>query len=270
MQVSPERTVVVITGSTRGLGFCMAREFLARGCAVVISGRTNESVKSAVALAEKGSPGVPVLGFACDVREPSQVQALWEAAEKQFTKVDHWINNAGIGQPMQPIWSLTPEMVEDVFRTNVLGTLFGARAAMQGMTPHGSGAIWVMEGHGSDGRVRSGLSVYGASKRALRYVASALAKEAKGTGILIGVLSPGLMITDFTMKQLDKENRAEWERTKKVFNIIADKPETVAAFLAPRILAARGRSIRISWLKDWKVFWRFATAGLAKRKVIED
>jgi NAD(P)-dependent dehydrogenase (short-subunit alcohol dehydrogenase family) len=248
----------------------MAREFLLRRCAVVISGRTNESVRGAVTLVEQDFPGVPVLGFACDVREVSQMQALWDKAEKQFGKVDHWINNAGIGQPMQPIWSLSPEMIEDVFRTNVLGTLFGSKVAMQGMKPHGSGAIWIMEGHGSDGRVRSGLSVYGASKRALRYVAKALAEEAKGTGILIGALSPGLMITDFTMKQLNKENQAQWERTKRVFNIIADKPETVASFLAPRILAARGRSIRISWLKGRKIFWRFATAGLTKRKVIEE
>ena len=114
----------------------------------MISGRTNESVRGAVTIIEKDFTGVPVLGFACDVREASQVQALWNQAEKQFGKVDHWINNAGIGQPMQRIWSLSPEMMEDVFRTSVLGTLFGAKVAMQGMTPRGSGAIWIMEGHG--------------------------------------------------------------------------------------------------------------------------
>ncbi len=270
MEVAQESTVVVITGSTRGLGFCMAREFLARNCAVVVSGRSGEGVRRAVSLIEKDFPGAAVLGFACDVRDSSQVQALWDEAEKRFGKVDHWINNAGIGQPMQTIWSLSSEIMEDVFRTNVLGTLFGSRVAMGGMRPRGRGAIWIMEGHGSDGRIRGGLSVYGASKRALRYVARALSQEAKGTGVLVGALSPGLMITDFTMKQLNRENSEEWRRTKRVFNIIGDRPETVAAFLVPRILAARKNGTHIAWLSDAKVMMRFMTAGFTKRKVIDE
>jgi NAD(P)-dependent dehydrogenase (short-subunit alcohol dehydrogenase family) len=270
MKVAAARTAIVITGSTRGLGFCMAREFLTRGCAVVISGRSGNGVKSAVSIVEKDSPDASVLGFPCDVREASQVQALWDEAEKRFGRVDHWINNAGIGQPMQPIWSLPAEVMEDVFRTNVMGTLFGSQVAMRGMKARGKAAIWLMEGHGSDGRMRGGLSVYGASKRALRYIARTLAEEAKGTGILIGALSPGLMITDFTMKQLNREDREKWERTKRIFNIIADNPETVAAFLVPRILAARRNGMRIAWLTNAKIVWRFAGAGISRRKVIQD
>ena len=115
------------------------------------------------------------------------------------------------------------------------------------MAAQGSGAIWFMEGHGSDGRIIGGLSVYGAAKRALRYVTAALAVEAKATGVAVRTLSPGIMISDFTMKEMDRSDRAAWERTKKVFNILADKPETVAAFLAPRILGARGSGAHIAW-----------------------
>ncbi len=184
--------------------------------------------------------------------------------------VDHWINNAGIGQATLPIWELPPADMEAIMRTDLLGVLHGARAAMRGMMAQGSGAVWFMEGHGSDGRIMKGLSVYGAAKRALRYVAHALAREASDTPVLIGTLSPGIMITDFTMKQIDRSDRDAWERTRKVFNILADTPETVAAFLAPRILSAKKSGMHIAWLTGSKIMFRFMTAGIARRRVMPE
>ena len=261
---------VVITGSTRGLGFCMAREFLSRGCAVMVSGRTSGSVDAAVSLLRRELPEADLHGFPCDTGEPAQVQALWDAAEKALGRVDHWINNAGIAQPQLPIWEVAPDVMEQVVRTDLLGVLYGARVAMRGMMRQKSGSIWFMEGHGSDDRIMKGLSVYGASKRALRYVARALAVEANGTGVRAGALSPGIMITDFTMNQIDRADTAAWERTKKIFNILGDKPETVASFLVPRILAERKNGALIAWLTTGKILWRFATAGIARRKVIDE
>jgi NAD(P)-dependent dehydrogenase (short-subunit alcohol dehydrogenase family) len=264
------KTRIVITGSTRGLGLRLAREFLSRGCAVVVSGRTSEGVAASLGSLRREFPGAEAHGFPCDTGIYGQVEALWDAAVTRLGGVDHWINNAGIGQPTVPIWDLEPALMESIVRTDLLGVLHGARVAMRGMAAQGRGAIWFMEGHGSNGRIMKGLSVYGASKRALRYVARALALEARGTGVLVGALSPGIMITDFTMKQLDRSDRESWERTKKVFNILADRPETVASFLAPRILAAKKSGTLIAWLTGRKILFRFMTAGLVKRKVMED
>lgn len=261
---------IVITGSTRGLGLRLAREFLARGCAVMVSGRTRVAVDSAVARLKEEHREADVHGFPCDTGSSSQVEALWAEAVRSLGGVDHWINNAGIGQPVLPIWDLPPEQMEAIVRTDLLGVLYGARTAMRGMAAQGSGAIWFMEGHGSDGRIMKGLSVYGAAKRALRYVARALAVEARGTGVLVGALSPGLMVTDFTMRQLDRSDRVSWERAKKAFNILADTPDTVAAFLAPRMLAARKNGTLIAWLTTGKILLRFMTAGFVKRRLIED
>jgi NAD(P)-dependent dehydrogenase (short-subunit alcohol dehydrogenase family) len=166
--------------------------------------------------------------------------------------------------------------MEDVVRTDLLGVLYGARVAMRGMAAQprvagrGRGAIWFMEGHGSDGRIMRGLSVYGAAKHAVRYVARALAVEARGTGVLVGALSPGLMVTDFTLKQLDRRDPVAGERAKRVFNIIADRPETVARFLVPRMLAARRTGTFIAWLTGPKIMFRFLFAGLLKRRVMPD
>ena len=267
---------IAITGSTRGLGFQLAREFLVRGCAVIISGRTAAAVDSALSALRTEFPQARLYGTACDVAEPAQVQALWDNAVRMLGGVDHWINNAGVAQPLVPIWDLEPGLMEEVVRTDLLGVLYGARVAMRGMASqprepeHPAGAIWFMEGHGSNGSVRRGMSVYGAAKRALRYVARALAREARGTGVLVGALSPGIMVTDFTLKQLDRRDPAGWERTKRVFNILADRPETVAAFLAPRILAARRTGALIAWLTGPKIGFRFLFAGLLRRRVMPD
>jgi NAD(P)-dependent dehydrogenase (short-subunit alcohol dehydrogenase family) len=264
------KTRIVITGSTRGLGLQMAREFLARGCAVMVSGRTRHTLDSAVALLKSASPKGEVHGHPCDIGDYGQVEALWTAAVQALGGVDHWINNAGIGQATVPIWELAPEEMEAVIRTDVLGVLYGARVAMRGMASVGKGMIWFMEGHGSGGRIMNGHSVYGASKRSVRYAAKALAVEAQRTGILIGTLSPGIMLTDFTLSRLDRNDAEMWKRTKAVFNILADTPETVAAFLVPRILAAKKNGTHIAWLTNAKIMIRFITAGLTKRSIISD
>jgi NAD(P)-dependent dehydrogenase (short-subunit alcohol dehydrogenase family) len=266
----------VITGSTRGLGFQLAREFLHRGCQVVVSGRTPEAVDAALLALRAEFPQAPVHGIPCDVADAAQVQALWDGSVKALGGVDHWINNAGIGQPTTPIRDLDPGLMEAVVRTDLLGVLYGARVAMRGMTslpgepgrPRGS--IWFMEGHGSDGSVRRGLSVYGAAKRGLRYVARALAVEARHTGVLVGTLSPGMMATDLLLKPVDRKDPAAWERAKRVFNILADRPETVAAYLAPRILAVRRTGAAIAWLTGPRILFRFLFAGILRRRVIPD
>jgi NAD(P)-dependent dehydrogenase (short-subunit alcohol dehydrogenase family) len=235
----------------------------------MVSGRTGEAVDRALAALRRDWPWAAVHGLPCDTGSASQVQSLWNAARKALGGVDHWINNAGIGQPLVPIWEVEPQLMEGILRTNVLGVLHGARTAVRGMMEQGSGAVWFTEGHGSDGRVMKGLSVYGASKRALRYVARALAAETRGTGILIGALSPGIMVTDFTMKQVDRSDPT-WERTRRVFNILADAPETVASFLVPRILATRETGRLIAWLTNGKILWRFLTAGILRRRVVQD
>jgi len=100
---------VVITGSTRGLGFALAKEFLERSRRVTISGRTRESVERALSRLNStaegrqsglGSDAVQQMhGQPCDVSDPRQVQALWDGAVKRWGRVDIWINNAGISLP---------------------------------------------------------------------------------------------------------------------------------------------------------------------------
>jgi NAD(P)-dependent dehydrogenase (short-subunit alcohol dehydrogenase family) len=87
--------IVVITGSTRGIGFGLAEAFLDLGCAVVVNGRSQTSVDQAIQRLAVRHNTEQILGFAADVADLAQVEAMWSAAIDRFGQVDIWINNAG-------------------------------------------------------------------------------------------------------------------------------------------------------------------------------
>lgn len=261
---------LVITGSTRGLGLGLAEAFLARGCAVMISGRGQDAVsRVAAGLGEKYGQD-HVAGRACDVTRYDDVQALWDAAVARFGRVDVWINNAGVAHEGRPMRELDPAQMRAVIETNITGSIFGARVAMLGMLAQGEGQIFNMEGYGSDGTVRARppLSIYGTSKYAIRYLSRALAIEAGDSGVLVGILSPGMLTTELVTSQYEGRPE-EWERAKRILNIFVERVETVAPWLADRVLANTKNGAAIRWLTPLKMAGYFAMAPFRKRNVFE-
>jgi NAD(P)-dependent dehydrogenase (short-subunit alcohol dehydrogenase family) len=256
--------IVVITGSTRGIGYGLADSFLALGCAVTVSGRTPEAVEKAVAELSAKHEAERIFGHPCDVTDFEQVQALWDAAKARFGKIDIWINNAGIGHPQVDFWELPAEQIEAVSSTNLLGAMYGSKVALLGMLAQGFGAIYNLEGLGSGGFRVPGTSVYATSKAGLRSFGETLARETRGTPVLVGALRPGMVITDLVTKPYDGRPE-EWERAKRIFNIIADRVETVTPWLAKRMLDNDKNGARISWTSTWKVGLRFLMSPFRKR-----
>ena len=258
---------IVVTGATRGIGFGMAHEFLRRGHKVTLCGRTQECVDRAIANLETAHGPDRAFGLPCDVRHPDQVQALWDGAVGRFGPVDIWINNAGINAPRRNFWELLPEQMDDVVRTNVLGLMYGSRIAMRGMLEQGGGQIYNMEGLGSSGPALPGTALYGATKSAVTYCTGVLIKEATGTPVRVGYLSPGMVMTQF----LTRRDGAELsDGAKRVMNILADKVETVTPYLVERILANDRHGVRIAWLIRPKIAWRFLTAPFRKRDLFAE
>lgn len=132
------------------------------------------------------------------------------------------------------------------------------------MVERGAGQVWNMEGFGSDGMSQSGLAPYGATKRAVNYLNTALRKDAAGTGVQICTLSPGIVITDLLLADTETSG-PEWERIKRIYNILADKVETVTPWLVDGVLKADRDGARVMWLTGPKIGWRFMTAGFRKR-----
>jgi len=255
---------IVITGSTRGIGYGLANSFLELGSTITVSGRAGEAVDKAVGDLKSRFAAGNVFGLACDVTDPVQVQGLWDESVQTFGKVDIWINNAGVSGERGMLWEIAPDKVPAPFSTNVLGTVYGVQVAMKGMLAQGFGAIYIMEGMGSDGRKHAGLSLYGTSKYALHYLSESLALEARNTPIVIGSLRPGMVITDLILDRY-ADQPDDLERAKKIFNIIAERVDNVSPWLARQILANRKSGVVLQYSSMWKLLWRFVSQPFVKR-----
>jgi NAD(P)-dependent dehydrogenase (short-subunit alcohol dehydrogenase family) len=247
----------------------MADAFLERGCRVVVSGRTQEAVGKAVdSLADKYDSD-HILGQQCDVSDYDQVQDLWDASVDRFGQVDIWINNAGQSQAIQDFWTLEPTLIEEVVSTNMIGTMFGSKVAISGMLEQGYGALYNMEGSGSDGRIHSKMILYASTKRGGNLLIKGLAKEVEDTPVIVGSLSPGMVVTDLLLRQRER-NPEEWKNTKRIFNIIGDKVETVTPWLVDQMLENEKNGVAIQWSSRAKIMLRFITAPFIKRDIFGD
>ena len=259
---------IVITGSTKGIGLGMAREFVQRGHNVLVSSRREEAVQLAVAELSAIRAG-RAEGCAADVANPADVRRLWERAVSAFGSVDIWINNAGMTNRRASLQALPDEQIATVVGTNLLGLLNCCKVAITGMLTQdggkGSGKIFNMEGFGSDGLSQPGMSVYGATKYALRYLTKTLVKENEGTPLVIGYMSPGIVVTDLLTRDLYEPGSAEFNQRRRFLNILADRVETVAPFLVQGALAAEKSGAAVRWMTPAQALPRLIKSLFVKR-----
>lgn len=260
---------VVITGGTRGIGRGLATEFLRRGCNVVITGRDQGQVDAVVA--QLGAEHEPdrVAGTRCEITSSDDLQALWDFAADRFGRVDVWINNAGMSIARKPLHEQAATDVEAIVSTNLTGSLLASKVALAGMHAQGSGQLWNMEGFGSGDQTAPGMAAYGATKRAVTYLNKALQKEVKDSNVQVCTLSPGIVVTDLLIGDYDLASE-EWQKAKKIMNILGDTVETVTPHLVDGILAADKTGAKVAWLTMPKAFGRFMTAGFNKRDLFAD
>ena len=264
---------VVITGSARGLGLCMAKLFRENDYNVVISDLNEEKLVASKNELDKIDSKGEVFYKVCNVTKSSDLQDLIDFCDEKLGNIDIWINNAGVNQPDKAIWELSEEEIDLVLDVDLKGAIIGSKLAMNYMMKKGKGAIYNIEGYGSNDAMMLGLSIYGSSKRSITYFTQALAKESeeRKTGVIVGRLSPGIMITDFITNALGNGEKIELpEKTKKVYNILGDYPEVVANFLVNEMLKNTKNNAHIEWLTTGKAAWRFMTAGFNKRDFFKD
>ena len=258
---------IVITGGTRGIGLGMATSFLERGHNVCITGRSRGSVDNALQILRAGDGGDRVHGVPCDAGDFEQVRQVWDEAAGKFGTVDIWINNAGVANEISNFEQLENTAYQGVVDTNLVGLMHGCKVALLGMGAQGYGQIYNFEGFGSDGRTSPGLSVYGATKRAVTYFTEVLIKENAEKPVNVGFLSPGIVITDMILQEAGEMSAERWQRAKRMYNILADRVDTVAPWLAEHTLADFGKhGSRIAWLTPRKAAARFFGAFVLRRK----
>ncbi len=261
---------VVITGSSRGIGLGLAKEFLKKECAVVISARGKDRIDQEVENLGKQFGKERVMGQVCSITDMDQVTALWDASKEKFGQVDIWINNAGISNRKRRLWELEPEEIKSVIDTNLIGLSFGCKAAINGMLEQGFGQVYNFEGFGSNDMVLSGLTPYGTTKRAVRYLTESLVAELENEPVIVGTIGPGMVITDLIVNDFNNMTEEDREQAKIIFNIMGDKVETVTPYLVEKVLENTSQGAKIDWLTDEKVQERFADDEYLERDLLSE
>ncbi len=189
----------VITGSSRGLGFAIAKAFAEHGANVVLAARTVETLQSAVN--ELKNKGYKAEGFACDTTKLEDVERLAQHAVSTFGRLDIWVNNAGISAPYGLTMSISPERIKKVIETNIMGVYYGSHVAMRQFLTQGSGKLINLLGRGESGPVPY-QNAYASSKAWVKSFTKALASEYAGVGLEVMTFNPGLVITEM-LTQVD-------------------------------------------------------------------
>jgi len=257
---------VVITGSTRGIGYALAEEFLQFGHNVMINGRDRMKCAEIYRHLHGKYPDNLIHIYACDVTCYNSVDRMYWEANRYFGSVDIWINNAGMTQEREYFYNLEKSNIDQVVDLNIKGVIYGTMVATKNMLKSG-GYIYNMEGYGSNNMMTNYMTIYGTTKRALTYYTKSASKEVKNSGVKIGTLSPGMVITDLLLSGITTE-KEERDKTVKLYNILADKPETVAKFLVKKMLQNNKNGASISWLTSRKLFSRFLLNLFKKRELI--
>ncbi|MBB5210166.1 SDR family NAD(P)-dependent oxidoreductase [Microbulbifer hydrolyticus] len=256
-------TNIVITGSTKGIGFGLAKAFIQRGHKVIISGRSDDSVREA--LERLQTPACKCQGYACDTGDRQQVEALWQYGQNSLGGIDIWVNNAGLARTGWSILDIPQDEIEAMVHTNLMGTINGCRVAAAGMRQQGHGKIFNMLGGGSDGEYFPGMGIYGSTKRGLDYFTDALGKELKSSGILVGKIRPGMVVTEAAIRDA-KANPERFTRSRRFMNNLVDQVDTVATFLVEKMLKCNKSGEKIRWLTGGKMTARLLVGMVKKRE----
>ena len=259
---------VVITGSARGFGYAMLERFYKEGFNVVVCDVNDEELKKAEEKLSKIESAGNYYSCHMDVTNGEEVKNCIINILEKFSTIDIWVNNAGVNQPMKPIWELDEKVVDRLLAIDLKGTIVCSQLIMPIMLKHKSGAIYNVEGHGSNDATIPGLSIYGTAKRAVTYFTEALAKEVDSIDgeILVGKITPGIMITNFINTALGDGEKIELdEKTKNVYNILGDRPETIADFMVKKMIANDKNNVKFTWLTTGRAMGRFIKAMFGKK-----
>jgi short-subunit dehydrogenase len=145
--------------------------------------------------------------------------------------------------------------------------LFGSQVAITGFRKQGSGRLYNMLGGSFDGkRLTKGMGVYSSTKASINVLTKYLASENKNTNIIVGAISPGILITENWLNEQQRLTPEEWNRIKPMVNMICDHVETATPWITEQIIQNTTNGRRIAWLTIWKIIRRVVDVKLLRKK----
>ena len=204
------RKIAVVTGGSAGIGAATVRRLSSEGFAVITGARRLERLRTV-------TDPVAAIAHRLDVTDPRSVEVFVDAAaaaaDELGGEVALLVNNAGGALGMDPVETASDEHWDQMYQTNVLGTLRMTRALLRSLIASGDGHI-INIGSIAGFETYPGGAGYTAAKHAARALSRTLRLELLGQPVRVTEISPGLVATDFSMVRFDGDR----ERAEKVYD----------------------------------------------------
>ncbi len=252
MKLYLENKSALISGSTKGIGFATALQLAAEGVRVIVNGRSEGSVSSALEQIRKAVPESKVEGFSGDLSTAKGVEDLL----KRFPEVDILVNNLGIYGP-KPFEEITDDEWRQFFEINVLSGVRLSRAYLPGMKMKNWGRIIFISSE-SGVQIPVEMIHYGMTKTAQLAVSRGLAEHCSGTGITVNAILPGPTRSEGVEEFVNQLSGRSFEEFEKEFVksvrpsslikrfALTDEVAALVVFVcSPRASAITGAALRV-------------------------
>ena len=254
MDLDLKGKIALVTGSTAGIGFSIAKRLAREGAEVIVNGRSNERVEEAIAKIEKEITNAKLRGVAADLGNAQGCDKM----VREATRVDILINNVGIFEP-KPFERISDGDWEKFFAVNVMSGVRLSRAYLLEMKKRNWGRIVFISSE-SGLQIPAEMIHYGMTKTAQIAIARGLAETCQSTNVTINSVLPGPTasegVTEFVadLAAQQKVSRAEFEKeffkTARPSSILQrfiepDEIANVVAFVcSPLASAINGAAVR--------------------------
>lgn len=220
----------LVTGSTQGIGFALARGLAEHGAHVILNGRSHDRLDQAVAQLQR--EGLAVSGCCFDVTNAQAVQKAVDALEAGGQTIDILVNNAGM-QYRAPLDAFPLDRWEQLLQVNVSSIFYVSQAVAKHMLSRGQGKIVNIASVQSE-LARPSIAPYTACKGAVRNLTRGMATDWARQGLQINAIAPGYFRTEMTQKLVQDAEFSAWLSQRTPAGRWGDVQELVGAavFLA--------------------------------------
>ncbi|MDB4904134.1 MAG: fabG 3 [Mucilaginibacter sp.] len=235
MDLKIKNKLALVTGSTAGIGFAIAKSLANEGAAVIVNGRTAERVNQAVEKIKNETGNTNIKGIAADFADKRQIEQLIS----QLPEVDILINNVGIFEP-KPFKDITDEDWIKFFEVNVLSGIRLSRVYFDSMIKKNWGRIIFISSESAI-QIPEEMIHYGMTKTAQVSVSRGLAELTKGTGVTVNTVLPGPTLSEGVggfLKDLAKVKGKTVEEIEKDFFRNTRATSILQRFIEPDEIAS--------------------------------
>jgi NAD(P)-dependent dehydrogenase (short-subunit alcohol dehydrogenase family) len=196
MNESLTNKCAIVTGGSKGIGFEIAKALHASRTHVLIVGRNETSIQTAIEAIKKTSGAGEVTGVAADVSDPTAVEEVFRTADQLFTRLDILVNNAGIGI-FKPTADISVAEWDRLIATNLSGAFYCSREAVSRFRHSGGGHIINVSSLAGKNPFAGGAA-YNASKFGMNGFSEAMMLDHRAENIRVSYIMPGSVDTEFS------------------------------------------------------------------------